>query len=125
MIIETQRHSYYQICIGPNGVFADADRKVDSNDINMLWNSGAQAAGYVGDGYWSLELRIPVAGDDAETSNPLIGIAGHKPTPESPWYFNLGRQRMRGTDRENSASAPPKNGHGFHDLWNFGQLIVK
>ena len=125
LVIETQRHSYYQIVFGPNGVFADADRKVDSNDINMLWNSGAQAAGYVGDGYWSLELRIPVAGDDAETINPLIGIAGHKPTAESPWYFNLGRQRMRGTDRENSASAPPKNGHGFHDLWNFGQLIVK
>ncbi len=128
LIIETQRHSYYQIAFGPNGVFADADRKVNDNDINMLWNSGAQAAGYVGDGYWSLELRIPVAGDDAETYAPLIGISGHKPTAESPWYFNLGRQRMRGTVREFSASAPPKKdgtGAGFHDLWNFGQLFVK
>ena len=124
--IETQRHSYYQFAIGPNGVFADADRK--GTAINILWNSGAQAAGYVGDGYWSLELRVPVAGDDAETTTPLIGLAGHKPTAESPWYFNLGRQRARGQEREWSASAPPKKdgtGGGFHDLWNYGQLIVK
>ena len=128
LVIDTPRHSYYQIAIGPNGAFTDADRKVNNNDINMLWNSGTQAAGYVGDGYWSLEVRVPVAGDDAETINPLIGLAGHKPTAESPWYFNLGRQRMRGAVRENSASAPPKKdgtGWGFHDLWNFGQLIVK
>ncbi len=126
LVIETQQHSYYQLAIGPNGVFVDADRK--GGGIETIWNSGAQAAGYVGDGYWSLEVRIPVAGDDAETINPLIGIAGHKPTAESPWYFNLGRQRMRGTVRESSASAPPKKdgtGGGFHDLWNFGQLIVK
>ena len=126
LVIETQRHSYYQIAIGPNGAFTDADRK--GGAMNTLWNSGAQAVAYVGDGYWSLEVRIPVAGDDAETINPLFGLAGHKPTAESPWYFNLGRQRMRGTARELFASAPPKKdgtGAGFHDLWNFGQLIVK
>ena len=123
--IETQRHSYYQIAFGPNGVFVDADRK---KGTAIAWNSGTQAAGYVGDGYWSLELRVPVAGDDAETTTPLIGLAGHKPTAESPWYFNLGRQRVRGQEREFSASAPPKKdgtGGGFHDLWNYGQLIVK
>ncbi len=126
LVIETQRHSYYQIAIGPSGAFTDADRK--GGTINALWNSGAQAAAYVGDGFWSMELRVPVAGDEAETINPLIGISGHKPTAESPWYFNLGRQRMRGTVSSCSASAPPKKdgtGSGFHDLWNFGQLFVK
>ncbi len=125
LIVETQLHAYYQLAIGPNGVLADADRKVDDNNINMLWNSGAKAATYVGDGYWSMELRVPVAGDEAATTTPWIGIAGHKPTAESPWYFNLGRQRVRGTVREFSASAPPKTNRGFLDLWNFGQLSVK
>ena len=126
LMIETQGHSYYQIAISPSGAIVDADRK---GGFNTLWNSGAQAATYVGDGYWSMELRVPAAGDQAETINPLVGISGHKPTAEYPWYFNLGRQRMRqGQAREFSASAPPKKdgtGGGFHDLWNFGQLIVK
>ncbi len=126
LMIETQGHSYYQIAISPSGAIVDADRKGDA--MNTLWASGAQAATYVGDGYWSMELRVPVAGEQAETINPLVGISGCKPTAEYPWHFNLGRQRIRAGVRECSASAPPKKdgtGGGFHDLWNFGQLIVK
>ena len=126
LLFETQGHSYYQIAISPSGAVSDMDRK--DNKMNFLWTSGVQAATYVGDGFWSMELRVPVAGDQAETINPLIGISGHKPTADYPWYFNLGRQRARESGRECSASAPPKKdgtGAGFHDLWNFGQLIVK
>jgi hypothetical protein len=71
---------------------------------------------------------VPAAGDQAETLDANIGISGRKPTAEYPWYFNLCRQRLRGQDRDCSASAPPKKdgtGGGFHDLWNYGQLIVK
>ena len=126
LMIETQGHSYYQIAISPSGAVTDLDRKEEEK--NFSWNSGVQAATYVGDGYWSLELRVPAAGDQAETINPLNGISGRKPTAESPWYFNLCRQRMNGQEREWSASAPPKKdgtGGGFHDLWNYGQLFVK
>ncbi len=126
LLIETQGHTYYQIAISPSGAVTEMDRK--DGRFNFSWNSGVQAATDVGDGYWSMELRVPVAGDDAETINPLLGIAGHKPAAERPWYFNLCRQRIRGTESSASASAPPKKdgtGGGFHDLWNFGQLIVK
>ena len=126
LMIETQGHSYYQIAISPSGAIVDADRK--GGLLNILWMSGAQAATYLGDGYWSIELRVPVAGDQEETINPLLGISGRKPTAGYPWYFNMGRQRVRGVDHEYSASAPPKKdgtGGSFHDLWNFGQLIVK
>ena len=109
LMIETQGHSYYQIAISPPGAVMDVDRK----GFNTLWTSGAAAATSVGDGYWSLELRVPVAGDMAETVDPLNGISGRKPTGEYPWYFNLGRQRMRGNDREFSASAPPQERRRF------------
>ncbi len=126
LMIETQGHAYYQMAISPSGAVADLDRK--NGGYNFAWNSGVQAVTYVGDGYWSMELRVPAAGDQAETTHPLIGISGHKPTAESPWYFNLCRQRVRVTKTSASASAPPKKdgtGGGFHDLWNYGQLIVK
>jgi hypothetical protein len=124
LMIETQGHSYYQIAISPSGAIMDLDRK----GFNTLWTSGIQAATFAGDVYWSMELRVPAAGDQAETLDANIGISGRKPTAEYPWYFNLCRQRLRGQDRDCSASAPPKKdgtGGGFHDLWNYGQLIVK
>ncbi len=126
LMIETQGHSYYQIAISPSGAITDMDRK--DAKWNFTWASGVQSATNVGEGYWSMELRVPVAGDQAETINPLVGISGRKPTAESPWYFNLGRQRLRADIREFSASAPPKKdgaGGGFLDLWNYGQLFVK
>ena len=126
LMIETQGHTYYQIGISPSGAITDLDRK--DGGKNFFWTSGIQAVTYVGDGYWSIELRIPVAGDQAETINPLNGISGRKPTAEYPWYFNLCRQRVRVDASDGYASAPPKKdgtGGGFHDLWNYGQLIVK
>ncbi len=125
LMIETQGHSYYQIAISPSGAITDLDRK---GTLNSLWKSGIQAVTYVGDGFWSMELRVPAAGDQADTWDANSGISGRKPTAEYPWYFNLCRQRVRGETREFSASAPPKKdgtGGGFLDLWNYGQMIVR
>jgi len=120
LMIETQGHSYYQIAISPAGAIMDVDRK----GFNTLWTSGIEAATYVGDGFWSMELRVPAAGDMADTIDANNGISGRKPSVENPWYFNLCRQRMRGVVRELFTSSPLTDG-SFHDLWNFGQLIVK
>jgi hypothetical protein len=121
LMIETQGHSYYQVAIGPSGAITDVDRKTRET----LWKSGIQAATHIGENYWSMEVRVPAAGDLADTIDPLTGISGSKPAAENPWYFNLCRQRKRGhDDLQLSVSAPTKSG-GFHDLWNFGQLFVK
>ena len=114
-----------EIAISPSGAITDLDRK---GTLNSLWKSGIQAVTYVGDGFWSMELRVPAAGDQADTWDANSGISGRKPTAEYPWYFNLCRQRVRVDASDGYASAPPKKdgtGGGFHDLWNYGQLIVK
>ena len=99
----------------------DLDRK---SGFNTRWASGARAAAQREAGAWTLEVSLPAAGENAESIDPLNGIAGAKPTPESPWFFNLCRQRIREKERELSAFSPTGT-KGFHDLLKFGELIIK
>lgn len=121
LLIETQAHSYYQIAINPAGAMVDADRKAG---IETLWSSQAQAAAHVGEGFWSLEVRLPVAGDDAETLDLRNGIAGRRPSETYPWFINVCRQRVRANGNELSAFSPTGQKH-FHDLLKFGKLYVR
>ena len=122
LLIETQVHSYYQIAVSPAGAVMNMDRK--DGKFNSLWSSGVEAKAHRGDGFWSLELRVPVAGENAETIDALNGIAGAKPTDAAPWHFNLGRQRIRGAERELSSFSPAGK-PTFHELMKFGPLTVK
>lgn len=122
LLIETQVHSYYQIAINPAGAVMNMDRK--NGGFNSRWASGIEARAHTGDGFWSLELRVPIAGENAEAIDALNGIAGAKPTEAAPWHFNLCRQRMRGTTRDLSAFSPTGK-PSFHELMKFGPLIVK
>ncbi|MEI6424259.1 MAG: DUF4838 domain-containing protein, partial [Lentisphaerota bacterium] len=121
LLLETQTHSYYQLAINPSGALMDLDRK---SGINTLWASGAEVAAYVGDGYWSLEIRIPVAGEQQETIDALNGISGNKPNEQYPWYFNVCRQRIHGDDKESSAFSPTGT-ISFHEVMKFGKLFVR
>jgi len=121
LLIETQAHSYYQIAVNPAGAVVDADRKAG---IQTLWSSQAQVAAYVGDGFWSLEVRLPVAGDNAETLDPRNGIAGRRPSETYPWYVNVCRQRVRDTGNELSAFSPTGQKH-FHELLKFAKFYVR
>jgi hypothetical protein len=121
ILLETPVHAYYQLAINPAGAMIDLDRK---RGTDTLWESGAQVASYIGDGYWSFEIRIPVVGEQQEEIDPLHGVAGKKPVAESPWYFNVCRQRIREKGNELSAFSPtgvPR----FHDQMKFGELTVK
>jgi len=119
--LETAAHSYYQIAINPAGFLVDVDRE---NRIDTRWSSGAEAAAFRGDNFWSLEVRVPTAGDNAATIDPASGVAGEKPTKEKPWFFNVCRQRTREKDKEHSAFSPTGS-HSFHEVMKFGELIVK
>ncbi|MEN6495930.1 MAG: DUF4838 domain-containing protein [Thermoguttaceae bacterium] len=121
LLLETQVHSYYQIAINPAGAVVDADRK---ERIDTLWNSHAEAAVYVGEGFWSLEVRLPAAGELAQEVDPRNGLAGRRPSETYPWHFNLCRQRVRGKDTQRSAFSPTGT-PGFHDVMKFAELIVK
>ncbi len=99
----------------------DLDRK---EGLNTLWSSGAEAVCYVGDGYWSLEVRVPVAGEQQEELDPLNGVAGRIPTSTYPWYFNVCRQRVRDTGTELSAFSHTGTS-SFHETTKFARLIVR
>ncbi|MEX2581575.1 MAG: DUF4838 domain-containing protein [Verrucomicrobiales bacterium] len=115
IIIETLSHSYYQIAISPNGVMTDLDRK---DDIESRWNSEATVATFIGEDFWSLEIEIPVAGENQGLLLPFNGVAGSAPVEVYPWYFNIGRARIRGEDKQVSSF----NGEGFHDVVKFGKM---
>jgi len=99
----------------------DLDRK---GGLKMIWSSNAQIASHVGDGSWSLEVRIPLADANQEEIDALNGVAGRKPSETYPWYFNVCRQRMRPDHEEYSAFSPPGKS-GFHHPMKFAKLYVK
>jgi hypothetical protein len=121
LLLETSSHAYYQIAINAAGALVDVDRE---NRIDTRWMSGAEAAAYRGEDFWSLEVRVPVAGSDADTIDPLNGLAGEKPTRDDPWYFNVCRQRVREAGNEHSTFSPT-GAHNFHLPLKFGKLYVK
>lgn len=117
VLLETQAHSYYQLAVDAVGNLVDLDR--NHGKLNHAWSSLAETAGHSGDGYWSVEIRIPVTGEETP-GDPLHEIAGWRPTDDAPWHINVCRQRVRGEDREWTAWSP--TGGGFHDVMRFGRL---
>jgi hypothetical protein len=122
LLLETQVHSYYQIAFSPAGAVFDMDRQ--GGKFNSSWSSGIEAAAYRGDSFWSLEVRVPIAGENAEAIDALNGIAGVKPTESSPWHINLCRQRVRDKESELTTFSPTGK-RSFHELMKFGPLTVK
>jgi Domain of unknown function (DUF4838) len=118
LLIETDKHSYYQITINPAGAVSDLDR-----DGGQIWRWGAQAevATQVGEGYWTVEIRLPIV---ADANDPLHQIVGTQPVKSLPWYFNLCRQRIRGKSVELSAFSPTGK-RNFHLPTKFAKLYVK
>jgi hypothetical protein len=103
LLIETQTHGFYQIAVNPAGLVLDVDHQ---DGAKPAWSSGAQVAAFTGEGFWSVEMRLPVAGDLQATVDALNGIAGRKPAGTYPWYFNICRQRIRNGVAERVAFSP-------------------
>ncbi|HND52476.1 MAG TPA: hypothetical protein PLV92_08775, partial [Pirellulaceae bacterium] len=122
LLLETQAHTYYQIAINPNGAVIDLDRK--DGKLNTSWRSGVQTAVRRAADRWSIELRLPLAGEEQAVLNPLDGVAGRPPSRTYPWHFNVCRQRTGRHGTELSALSPTGADH-FHKLERFAILNLK
>ncbi|HWB00762.1 MAG TPA: DUF4838 domain-containing protein [Pirellulales bacterium] len=116
-LIETDSHSYYQIVVNPAGAIVDLDRGVDKGSWDT-WESKADVATQVGDGFWTIEIRIPVTEDE---NDPLHLVVGRKPSTSLPWHVNICRQRIRDKGTELSAFSPT-GASGFHHPLRFAYL---
>lgn len=109
LLLETPATAYYQITIDPSGHVVDLDR---SEGFNDEWKSGAEVATSRGADSWTVEVRIPPAGNMAAEIDPLTGVAGDLPTVLEPWYANVCRSRPRDGKTELTAWSP--TGGNFH-----------
>jgi len=104
LLIETPSRSYYEIAINPAGAVFDTDQTPSGK--GAAWGSGAQIAVHRGDKLWSIEMRLPIVGENAFALDPTKGIEGSQPKDLFPWRFNVCRQRVRGTATERTAFSP-------------------
>jgi len=121
ILLETQSHAYYQIAVNPAGILVDLDR---AKGIDTTWSSQAEVAAFVGEDFWSIEIRIPVAGEMQAEVEPKKLVSGRRPNVTHPWYFNIGRQRKRETGMEHSMFSPPGK-RSFHVPMKFGKLYME
>jgi len=122
MLIETPEHSYYQIEVSPDGRVFNADRS--NRSLNTKWNSLAQVEAERGADHWSVEVRLQVATADEGNQDPLHKIVGRHPGKGRPWFFNVGRVRLR--DGEKNATAfRPTGKASYHDPAKFAKLETR
>lgn len=104
LLLETPSRSYYEIAVNPAGAVLESDH--GPNGAGLKWTSTAQVAVHRGDKEWTVEIRLPIAGDNARLLDPLKGVDGAQPKDLFPWYFNVCRQRVRGSEIERTAFSP-------------------
>jgi hypothetical protein len=116
--IETQLHSYYHIEINPLG------KLVEGTPAGGDWKSLAEVKTERSNDAWHVRVKLPIVGANEAASDPKHRIAGDKPTAESPWYFNIGRQRVGDWPKKELQSFSPTKA-GWHVPSKFGKLIVE
>lgn len=125
ILLETLTHSYYRITVSPGGVVVDAD--MGEGGLGDAWASNAEAAVHLGEDFWSVEVRIPLAGEGARLLDPKVGVDGRRPTRTYTWHFNVGRQRVRDGQVQRWAYSPTGSDvfyvpERFAELWGGGDL---
>ena len=99
------------------------------------WSSQAEVAAHFGEGFWSVELRLPVPSSDEDPLHQMIGsrpfqakrtaLASGKGT-SLPWYFNLFRKRSGTEDAETTAFSPlGPDAKSFHVPLMFSRIYVR
>ena len=136
LLIETNKHSYYQIVVNPAGGIIDLDRGVTMKGGKAYeWSSQAEVATHVGDDYWSVELRLPVTPSDEDPLHQMIGNRPFQAKQDAldsgkgislPWHFNLYRKRSGTKDLETTAFSPlGPDAKTFHDPLRFARIYVQ
>jgi hypothetical protein len=124
VLIETQTHSYYRLTVNPAGALTDVDMGAEGSGGSLAWTSGARAAVRLGTAGWTVELRVPWAGEMARQLDPLKGIDGRQPSLLYPWSINVCRQRVRGGKVERAAWSPTKTDR-TDDVMAFGTVFIR
>lgn len=122
LLLESPQHSYYQLEISPDGRVFDADRKYG---VERRWKSMAQVESERGAEYWQVTVRVPVASPETgAASDPFHYVVGSTPTAENPWFFNVGRARMRNGEKRASMFVPV-GAMSYHAKEKFAKLVVE
>jgi len=101
---------YKHICVNTLGTIADYETL--KGKAESKWNSGAQAAVFKGDKYWSMELKIP-----------LKNLNESAMQPGDIWNFNICRVRKTVTPGQYMCWSPTFG--LFGNPGRFGKLIFK
>lgn len=136
LLIETDKHSYYQIVVNPAGAVIDLDRAATMKGGRAYeWSSQAQVATHVADDHWSVEIRLPVTASDEDPLHQMIGSRPFMSKQEAldsgkgtslPWYFNLYRNRAGAPDVEITSFSPlGPDAKSFHVPQRFAKLYVR
>ncbi|MGM0601571.1 MAG: DUF4838 domain-containing protein, partial [Candidatus Rifleibacteriota bacterium] len=121
IMLDTGYNSYYRMVINPAGALLDIDM-AQGEEKGIKWDSNAEAASYIGDGFWSAELRIPLVPAKEGAADPLHDVVYRRsPTKQWPWYFNIARIRVRDNNVQKSAFSVGEDGDYLNTLM-FGKL---
>jgi len=121
ILLQTPYHAYYQIEINPDGEVFDADRR--HGRLQTRWSSRIEVKTHRGEDYWRVEARIPVVGEAEGVLDPYNFVVGDKPSAERPWYFNVGRVRIRNLEKTAYGFSP--TGSTYHVPMKFGRLEIR
>lgn len=132
LLIETDKHAYYQLVVNPAGAQIDMDRGVPKSAW-LQWSSQAEVAAHIGDEFWSVEIKLPITSSDEDPLHQIVGSKPHKAKDRNagkganlPWHFNLFRNRQGTADGEKSAFSPlaPET-KNFHERMRFAELFTQ
>ncbi len=122
VLLETSSGASYRIRVTPDGTIEDADL-TDGEEV-LNWDARATAAVLHGDDFWSVELRVPLAGAGIRGIEPWAGVDGRMPSALYPWYFNVGRQRVRNGEAQRATFAPTGS-DAFHVPERYAEMWSK
>ena len=136
LLIETDKHSYYQIVVNPAGAMIDLDRGVTLKQGRAYeWSSQAEVAAHIDRDFWSVEIRLPVTASDEDPLHQIIGVRPFESKADAlksgkgsslPWYFNLFRKRSGTESVETSAFSPlGPDAKSFHVPLMFSRIYVR
>lgn len=125
ILLETPYHAYYQIEVNPDGQIFDADRQYGR--VKAQWSSQVKTEQERGDDFWRVIVRIPVVPVAEGQADPHHNVVGPKPTAENPWWFNVGRARVRGPNEDDRTiySFNSTDSTGYHKTDRFARLEVR
>ncbi|MHC4871878.1 MAG: DUF4838 domain-containing protein [Planctomycetota bacterium] len=119
-LIETDKHSYYQLEVNPDGKIFDADRQVG---VVTRWKSQASTEIEKGKDFWRVKLSIPIVTPEKNAGDPYHYVVGNKPTKKKMWYVNVGRTRVRKFKRSSQTFIP--TGRTYHVKEKFAKLVIE